>query len=124
VGEAEFKAAGYDQPWIQMAHGRPGVLKHLMEDTNYQREALSFHQQFRDFLRAPSLAQALALNRALEGRDDIEEWLTVFLELAREEGALECRETALRASYEEVQSWNSNANAKLALDSVFLPWVS
>ncbi len=124
VSEEAFKMAGYEQPWIQMAHGRPGLLLRLLSDAVYQKDALFFHQKFRAFLKGPSLAGALELNRLLEGRDDIEEWLRVFLDLAREEGAIERQESALRASFEEVQSWNSNANAKLALDSVFLPWVS
>ncbi len=124
VSEEAFKTAGYEQPWIQMAHGRPGLLLRLLNDVVYQKDALFFHQKFRTFLKGPTLAGALELNRLLEGRDDTEEWLRVFLDLAREEGALEAQESALRASFEEVQSWNSSANAKLALDSVFLPWVS
>ena len=65
VAEAEFRAAGYDQPWIQMAHGRPGLLKRLMEDSVYQQDALRFHADVRAFLKAPSLEGALGLVRVL-----------------------------------------------------------
>lgn len=123
VPEVDFRAAGYDQPWIQMAHGRPGLLQRLMTDSTYQNDALRFHMDFRAFLKTPSLPAALALVRALDAREDARDWLDVFLDLAREEGGLQHHESALRASYDEVQSWNSSAHAKLALDSVFLPWV-
>lgn len=116
---------------LRFAMGRPGKLKHLMEDPEYLAAHVHMHRELSAFLEAPTVPAAFKLSQNYEKHDLLAEMLDILLHRARTLALSPQRPASLShldftSVVEEVEDAKvdiqSNVNKRLVLENLLLPF--